>query len=217
MNTRFLSRITATRTLIFAILSIIGAVSFWFILQGDEQASRASSITLDAEFTSGDEDRKLARTAPKKQTTGILQSGWTIVSKDTVPAAKLPQYQETFHDAELVQLNPNIWTWQHGERVAFNLPHIASTVEFQIERSEPGLGRSRSYVGHHRDLMKIYPVVVTVGSKSTFAYIASENGNFEMVGNTEFGWLMPTEAMERHVDYSKPDYVLPDTEHKHSQ
>ena len=49
----------------------------------------------------------------------------------------------------------------------------------------------------------IYPIVVTVGLKSTFAYIGSSKGSFEMVGNREFGWLMPTEAMERHVDYEQ--------------
>lgn len=62
-----------------------------------------------------------------------------------------------------------------------------------------------------------HPVVVTIGKQSTFAYIGTDEGSFEMVGNLEFGWLMPTASMERHVDYSLSDYVIPNLQHTHAE
>ena len=205
----------ATIAVVFTILVIVGAVSYWFTSYRAEQPPLASAFRADVSVVGGNTDAALAETNDQTYNTGNLRHVWTIVSKDSIPLGKLPQYQETFHDAELVQLNPDIWSWNEGERVTFSLPRVDATVEFLIERAEPGIAGSRSYIGSHHDELEIYPIVVTVGLKSTFAYIGSSKGSFEMVGNREFGWLMPTEAMERHVDYDKPDYVVPGAEHQH--
>ena len=135
--------------------------------------------------------------------------GWSAADRGEVEADRLPPYQETFTDAELVRLASDMRTWQVGTRVAFDIPHTGSTVESVIERVESGLAGNISYIGRVVGQDSPNRVVVTVGARNAFAYIGSARGGYEMVGNREFGWVMTSAGMDRHVDYSKPDYHLP--------
>ena len=51
---------------------------------------------------------------------------------------------------------------------------------------------------------------ITVGPGNTFAHLSTPEGTYELVATGELGWLMPTANMDRHVDYSVPDYILPE-------
>ena len=123
--------------------------------------------------------------------------------------ARLPPRQETFTDAELVSLAGDMGTWQAGSRVAFDIPHIGATLESVIERVEAGLAGNISYVGRVVGQEGSHRMVVTVGPRNAFAYIGTARGGYEMVGNREYGWLMTSAGMDRHVDYSKPDTYVP--------
>ena len=146
--------------------------------------------------------------APAQDRVRERQVGWSAADRGAVEPDRLPPYQETFTDAELVSLASDMRAWRSGSRVAFEIPQTGATLESVIERVETGLGGNISYIGRvvgdspHR-------MVVTVGVRNAFAYIGSARGGYEMVGNREFGWLMTSAGMDRHVDYSKPDYYLP--------
>lgn len=135
--------------------------------------------------------------------------GWSAADRGAVAADRLPAYQETFTDAELVSLASDMQTWQVGTRVAFDIPHTGATVESVIERVETGLAGNTSYIGWVIGQDSSQRMVVTVGERNAFAYIGTARGGYEMVGNRDFGWLMTSAGMDRHVDYSKPDYYLP--------
>ena len=137
------------------------------------------------------------------------QVGWSAADRGAVAAERLPAFQETFTDAELVSLASDMRTWQVGTRVAFDIPHTGATVESVIERVETGLAGNISYIGRVVGQDSPYRMVVTMGARNTFAYIGTARGSYEMVGNREFGWLMTSAGMDQHVDYSKPDYYLP--------
>lgn len=137
-----------------------------------------------------------------------VKMGWLPARLDAVHDDRLPPYRETFEDAVLVALEAQMWTWQAGDRVAFSVPQVAETLEAVVETVEVGLGGNRSYIGRLSGRDAAHAVVVTVGERNAFAYIGSEWGSYELFGNREFGWLMPTASMDRHVDYSKPDYIV---------
>lgn len=46
---------------------------------------------------------------------------------------------------------------------------------------------------------------LTQGSTSTFAHISTPSRSFELVENRQAGWLIPTAALDQHVDYDKSD------------
>lgn len=134
---------------------------------------------------------------------------WHAVDRRAVEPDRLPPLQETFTDAHLVSLASDMGTWQAGARVAFGIPHIGATLESVIERVEIGLAGNISYIGRVVGQDSPHRMVVTVGARNAFAYISSARGGYEMVGNREYGWLMTSAGMDRHVDYGKPDYYVP--------
>ena len=151
--------------------------------------------------------------APVQNSSGGSQVAWSAADAGAIQPDRLPPQQKTFTDAELVRLTSDMRTWQAGTRVAFDIPHTGATVESVIERVETGLAGNTSYIGWVVGQDSPQRMIVTVGGRNAFAYIGTARGGYEMVGNREFGWLMTSAGMDRHVDYSKPDYYLPgDTE-----
>ena len=166
--------------------------------------------TLATQNTGGTEETPRALLEERAQdAVGEMEVGWFVTDRRTVESNRLPPYQETFTDAELVTLASDMQTWTVGTHVAFDIPHTSATVESVIDRVETGLAGNISYIGRVIGQDLPHRMVVTVGARNVFAYIGSAQGSYEMVGNREFGWLMTSEGMDRHVDYSKPDYYLP--------
>ena len=52
--------------------------------------------------------------------------------------------------------------------------------------------------------------VITVGPGATLAYIPTPQGTYELVAEGRYGWLMPSVNMDADVDYSTPDYFIPE-------
>ena len=51
--------------------------------------------------------------------------------------------------------------------------------------------------------------VITMGRGSTFAFVPTPEGVYELVANGELGWLMPSANMDTDADYRIPDYYIP--------
>ena len=103
-------------------------------------------------------------------------------------------------------------TWRVGDRLVIELPQTGERYESTIAHIDEGLGHSRSV----RGLMvgadgQSRRFVVTVGPARVFAYIATSQGPYELVADHQLGWLLPSSSMMAGFDYSKPDYLLPET------
>lgn len=152
----------------------------------------------------------------EKTTLGVPQqervaanAAWVPVDVGEVKPERMPVYKEVVEGRVLVTLEPDIWTWDVGEMISIVVPQIGETYESVIDRVETGLGVNRSYIGRLIDDGHPYSFVITVGERNAFAHLGTHEGSYELVGNTEFAWLMPTANMNQHVDYSKPDYFIP--------
>ena len=196
------------------VLALVGLVVAITLVQrlGEGGAEPAAHLLLDPELPSPRAARPEGADA-----SGGAHVAWVAADRATVAPDRLPPRLDTFTDAVLVRLSSDPWTWRKGARVAFDIPHTGSTVESVIERVEEVLGGNRSYVGR---VVERWAgpgegrgargrMVVTVGERNTFAYVGSGEAAYELVGNREFGWLMTSAGMDRHVDYDKPDYFLP--------
>ena len=140
------------------------------------------------------------------------KAGWTPVDVDAVDPLLVPEYKERVAGAVLVEVAEDIRDWQAGERISFTVPQTGMTYTPVIDRIETALGHNRSYFGRLTATTSPYAFVITAGERNTFANIATPAGTFELVGNTRLGWLMPTANMDQHVDYDKPDYIIPELE-----
>lgn len=177
-------------------------IGLWYRGDPDKrQAARAADSVAEVPSASSE--------APAQDSVRSAQVGWSAADRGAVEPDRLPPYQETFTDARLVSLASDMRTWRAGSRVAFDIPQTGSTLESVIERVETGFAGNISYIGRVGGQDSPHRMVVTVGARNAFAHIGSARGSYEMVGNREFGWLMTSAGMDRHVDYSKPDYYLP--------
>ena len=153
-------------------------------------------------------EEETALIAPQQQWVSA-NAAWVPVDIGAVEPDRVPIYKEVIEGRVLVTLEPDMWTWDVGEKISIEVPQIGETYESVIDRVETGLGVNRSYIGHLIDDDRPYSFVITVGERNAFAHLSTPEGSYELVGNTEFAWLMPTANMDQHVDYSKPDYFIP--------
>ena len=105
--------------------------------------------------------------------------------------------------------------WRVGDRLPIDVPQLGARYESVIERIDEGLGHSRSAVG----LMAgtdggSRRFVLTVGPARVFAYIDTPDGPYELTANDRLGWLLPSSSMMAGLDYSKPDYWLPERDER---
>ena len=135
---------------------------------------------------------------------------WTVADIDAVDPLLVPVYKETVEDAVLMSLPEGMGAWSVGDRIVIPVPQLDAVYTPVIDGVETALGINRSYVGRLTDGEFPYSFVITVGERNTFAHLGTPQGTYELVGNTRLAWLMPTANMDQHVDYSKPDYFIPE-------
>ncbi|MDE0479529.1 MAG: hypothetical protein F4X09_08675 [Gammaproteobacteria bacterium] len=211
----------------FGVCAVMAALAFVFVAGlpgggdadrtraagGAETTARSSDAAPEVtDLSSGMPESDIPADSPPdpNRFAGGAQPGWTAIDEGAVEPERLPPRLETYTDARLVRLTGYLENLGPGSRVAFGIPHTGARLESVIERVESGLAGNVSYIGRVDRDDVLHRVVVTVGARNAFAFIASDQGSFEMVGNREFGWLMSTSGMERHVDYSEPDYYIPE-------
>ncbi len=135
-------------------------------------------------------------------------AAWTPVDRGQAVEAFVPEHGSEVEEAVLVALPRDMWTWDVGTRLYLPVPRLGTAYPISIERVESLLEGNRTYVGK---LSEDFPlsVVITVGERNVFANFSTPRGSYELAGNRDYGWLMPMENMDQHVDHSQPDYFLP--------
>lgn len=147
-----------------------------------------------------------------------LQSGhaashdraWVVVDPETVD--QLPAYKEIVPGRVLVRVSEALRLGTAGDRITLEVPQIGKALEGVVERVDTDPYGNTSYLGLITEADgRDYRFVITAGTRNTFAHIGTERGTFELVATGgSLGWLMPTRFMDQHVDYTQPDYVIPD-------
>ena len=136
-----------------------------------------------------------------------LDALWTAIDEGTV--TELPAYKEVVQGRVLVRIADIPSGWRVGQRVAVPIPQLSEIFTPVIERIQSGPNDTRSYIGTLTEVAgRVHRFTITVGPRNTFAHLSTPEGTYELVATGELGWLMPTVNMDRHVDYSVPDFVF---------
>ena len=134
---------------------------------------------------------------------------WTAIDESTV--TELPAYKEVVQDRVLVRIVDVPGGWRVGQRIAVPIQQLNEVFTPVIERVQSGPNGTRAYIGTLTEVAdRIYRFTITVGPRNTFAHLPTPDGTYELVATGELGWLMPTANMDRHVDYSVPDFGFPE-------
>lgn len=138
-----------------------------------------------------------------------LENAWRIVDPESVD--ELPPYKEVAPGRVLVRVSEALRLGLAGDRIGIHVPQLGWTFEGIVERSETDAYGNVSHIGLLRESDgRDYRFVITAGARNTFAHIGTSRGTYELVASRELGWLMPTAGMDQHVDYSRPDYIIPE-------
>ena len=101
-------------------------------------------------------------------------------------------------------------SWRVGDRLTLPLPQLGQTYEPAISEIDDGPGGARAAVARMTDEDgRPLRSVVTAGPGHVFAWIETPDGSYELFGDAEHGWLLPTMSMTANMDFSRRDYLLP--------
>ena len=188
------------------------ATLFHFAWRSPERA--AADGPPDSPMVTGDEfapetNAPAGPAAAEEPAQRDLDAFWTAIDERTV--ADLPAYKEVVQGRVLVRIVDAPGGWRAGQRIAVPIPQLNEVFTPVIERIQSGPDSTRSYIGTLTEFAgRIHRFTITVGPRNTFAHLSTSDGTYELVATGELGWLMPTANMDRHVDYSVPDFVYPE-------
>ena len=101
-------------------------------------------------------------------------------------------------------------TWREGDLVRIDVPQLGEPLKGRIDQIKH-LGPAAAARGLAVDADgRSRRFVVTVGPGRVFAYIDTPAGPYELAGDGQLGWLLPTTSMLAGFDYSQPDYLIPE-------
>lgn len=139
---------------------------------------------------------------------------WDEVKEDVddIHDSLIPKYKEEVEGAILVELHEDMHQWQEGDQITIVVPQSQQQFSGTIDKASTMLGNNRSFTGKIADSENSYSFLITVGERNVFANFRTSQGSFELVGNVQYAWLMPTENMDLHVDYTQDDFFIPGLE-----
>ena len=190
----------------------IGALLVWTTTERDTPAPATASHNADLDPAPPLPGDHLAGAGPALADEPSIPL-WRIV--DERGAAVKPAYPAEWSEAgrALVDVSGaarSASAWQVGDKVSLQLPWLGAPYEGGIERLDEGLGHSRSARGWATGADgRERRFVVTVGPTRVFAYIDTAQGPYELVADARMGWLLPSSSMLAGIDFSEPDYVIP--------
>ena len=84
--------------------------------------------------------------------------------------------------------------WQVGDKLAFEIPQTGYILETQIEETQelaPGIINVKSYP----DQTMSGHILLTISPKNTFMSLFTPDGEFELIGGQQYGWLVSSRSL----------------------
>ena len=149
-------------------------------------------------FFSGGKERKnemLVKDAPNvEQAANDIAPPWKRVEEALVDTVVVEQ-KRPHESAVLLEIAGLRETnWQVGDELTFVIPQTGYTVETQLEEIEeiaPGIISIKSYP----DQSMSNHILLTVSQKNTFMSLFTPDGEYELIGGQEYGWLVSSRLL----------------------
>ena len=84
--------------------------------------------------------------------------------------------------------------WQVGDKLAFEIPQTGYVLETQVEETQelaPGITNIKSYP----DQSMSGHILLTISPKNTFMSLFTPDGEFELIGGRQYGWLVSSRSL----------------------
>lgn len=183
---------------------LLAAFLFWRVtLQSPEEGiERLIPQTSNLSAVSASADEVVVKPQPKPK---VL---WSAIN--TKEELDIPSYRVEVVNAVQMQFDvADLSKLDVGDVIEIKIPQTGTRYTATVRSTKSHRGGIKTITARQSDNDSSFTLLITLGKRNTFAHVSTREGSFELVGNTQQGWLMPSANMDRHVDHTKPDYVLP--------
>lgn len=130
------------------------------------------------------------KTAQDSQPTTL----WSVASPES-KAPDIPSYTRKVAGAVLMDVSKlHAKEWQVGDEMSFLIPQTGYVVNARLEEVQEHVGGITTLKSYPDETLANH-VLVTLGRENTFVNVFTPEGEYELVGNLEKGWLMPSQAL----------------------
>ena len=201
--------------LALVIVAVLGAVTYVLLQRTplEEDAHEVVAPELEKVPTEDSSDVAVASRLADVDVTDANGTGtitWTVASEQDVDSSSVPAYKEVVEGRVLLQISDDLPSLEQFDVIDIYIPQLDETYQTTIDEVKISLGSNRVYKGHMFSGDNPYFYVLTVGSKNVFGHFETPQGSYELFGNRTLAWLMPSVNMDKNIDYSRPDYIVPD-------
>lgn len=141
-----------------------------------------------------DDTQPIAPNGDAQPTVTIDDAIWHLLPADTA-IPPVTSYTRQIPGAVLMDISTLRSTdWRIGDEVTYTIPqtgYVLTTKIVEITQPVPGIKTLKSYP----DETMFNHMLVTIGKENTFVNLFTPDGEFELVGNRQHGWLMPSRAL----------------------
>lgn len=210
-------KLIRSRTLILAVsvvvLALVALFSLFLFNQQRHQSHSEKESVQESQIDVGVSESIAVNNAQNSSPDTKTREAWSETNVEDVQASLVPKYKEKVEGASLVQLAQDMQLWRQDDQLVITVPQTQEQFLVTIAEVSTTLGTNRTYKGKIVEGESSYSFLITVGERNVFANFTTSEGSFELVGNNNYAWLMPTENMDQHVDYTKDDFFIPEIEH----
>ena len=197
------------RVLLAGVLMIAGLLAWYLVDTSAPNLDGTTTTPATPVANTSPPATSLNKNDNSTNTTSARQAYlWAVAATPT--DVDIPGAQSEIEGAMLLKFDSEkLRELQTGDVLIINIPRTSTEFNLNIEKIEIHPGDIKVISARQQGNAARARLLLTLGQQNTFANLASTYGNYELVGNTETGWLMPSANMDQHVDPSKPDYVIP--------
>jgi hypothetical protein len=142
----------------------------------------------------------------------VVQAWSSPSDNEKIPA--ISSYRRDIPNAVLLKITQlRATSWEVGDHIEFYVPQIDYTLTSQIEERKEHVGGIVTLKSSPDETM-VNNILVTLGQKNTFVSLFTPSGEYELVGNLEHGWLIPSAAigalnpgLDAEVPNERPVYL----------
>ncbi|MBV1905032.1 MAG: hypothetical protein KUG75_03065 [Pseudomonadales bacterium] len=197
------------RSKLIKVIAVLGTALFLTLILSDNISDKERSMQLleTPAILPKHPLQSFSATLPQPaNTANKSQSILLWAAPKQPPDTDIPGAQSKVEGARLIQFNSaTLRRLKKNDVLIIDVPQTGTRYHIAVNKIDNHANGIRVISARMKDNATL---LLTLGQQNTFANLATRNGNYELVGNTEFGWLLPSGSMDQHVDHTKPDFVL---------
>jgi len=190
------------------VLLLFGVVAGYWLIGGRYNFSdpgRSTNTPAQSASVGSDSESGYPQTPSVQADISAPVAWWRAGKSDEALA---PPILRDVQNAVLVKLDQDYLAGieRRGE-LLITIPQTGKNYPAVIEKTVQSRAGNLSVSGYMG--APPYSFLLTLGAKNTYATLNTPDGIYSLFGTRELAWIVRAAELDRHVDFSKPDFIIP--------